>query len=229
MTTPTREQVVQLIAEIESGSNWLSGKHNVYSYKRQPKIAAMFLKSFVEQGLPELIAELRKPEDWKLEGFGHFKDVTMSKSDAPFRAADMLHTLARADLSARIESLEAENARISRSYTEELDKVSNRNYEFRQQLAESQAREQGLREAIAILRCKTDPKYGVPIADKALSQSTDSTALREWGAELIPPEKLLDPIYTDEGREQQFGQMMYASGWNDCRNTIADKIRKGEF
>lgn len=79
MTTPTREQVVQLVEELESGSNWLSGKHNVYSYNRQPKIAAMLLKALVEQGLPELLSELRKPHDWKLEGFGHYKDVTMAK------------------------------------------------------------------------------------------------------------------------------------------------------
>ena len=58
MTTLSKEYVVQLIEELGAGSNWLSGKHNVYSYNRQPKIAAMFIKAFAEQGLLELIAEL---------------------------------------------------------------------------------------------------------------------------------------------------------------------------
>lgn len=101
MTTLSKEDVVQLIEELGAGSNWLSGKYNVYSYNRQPKIAAMFLKAFAEQGLLELIAELRKPHDWKIEGFGHFKDAKTAPSDAPFRAADVLERfadLARADL-----------------------------------------------------------------------------------------------------------------------------------
>ena len=110
MTTLSKEDVVQLIEELGAGSNWLSGKYNVYSYNRQPKIAAMFLKAFAEQGLLELIAELRKPHDWKIEGFGHFKDAKTSPSDAPFRAADVLEhfaTVSRADLVAENERLKA--------------------------------------------------------------------------------------------------------------------------
>ena len=119
MTTLSKEDVVQLIEELGAGSNWLSGKHNVYSYNRQPKIAAMFLKAFAEQGLLELIAELRKPHNWKIEGFGNYKDVKMHQSDAPFRAASALEhfaDLARADLV-------AENERLTDSNQMYLDRI----------------------------------------------------------------------------------------------------------
>ena len=99
-----KEQILALAKELKSGSNWLSGKHNVYSYNRAPKIAALFLEAIAEYSIQHLVTALRDAHKWKLEGFGHYKDVTMSESDAPFMASDVIE----ASISAAIESYKAE-------------------------------------------------------------------------------------------------------------------------
>ena len=94
--------------------------------------------------------------------------------------------LARADLeatiaeqAAEIDLLRVDKHNLYRSWSE-----------LRQQLAESQAREQGLREALSELidlvgdMVSGEYKYDsftLQPAREALSQPTDSTALQEWG------------------------------------------------
>lgn len=178
MTTLSKEDVVQLIEDLGAGSNWLSGNHNVYSYNRQPKIAAMFLKAFAEQGLLELIAELRKPHDWKLEGFGHFKDAKTSPSDAPFRAADALEHFvnsARADLVA-----ENDRLKFALADTEALELgTAERLTATLTALAAAEADNERLREAIRKHKsqdweCNSDH----PALNAALAQPRDDSALR---------------------------------------------------
>lgn len=53
---------------------------------------------------------------------------------------------------------------------------------LQEKLAAAQAREAKLREALEVLRLKTDPKYGWPIIDEALSTQVDDTALRQYVA-----------------------------------------------
>ena len=156
MTTLSKEDVVQLIEDLGAGSNWLSGNHNVYSYNRQPKIAAMFLKAFAEQGLLELIAELRKPHDWKLEGFGHFKDAKTSPSDAPFRAADALEHFvnsARADLVAENDRLDATWYALAATQAREIVGTRETKYSLNSEIRElccpPPADDSALREMIA--------------------------------------------------------------------------------
>jgi hypothetical protein len=71
---------------------------------------------------------------------------------------------------------------------------------LREQLAASQAYAERLREAIGILRLKTDPKYGIPIADKVLAIPNDDTALRQWGANLL--QKAADAWCIDVSKER---------------------------
>lgn len=99
-----KEQILALVKELKSGSNWLRGKHDFYSYNRAPKLAALVLEAVAELGLGSLVLALRDSHKWKLEGFGHFKDVTVSDSDAPFRAADLIES----ELNDAIESYKAE-------------------------------------------------------------------------------------------------------------------------
>lgn len=99
-----KEQIIALAKELKSGSNWLSGKHDVYSYNRAPKVAALVLEAIAEYNIQHLVTVLRDANKWKLEGFGHFKDVTMSENDAPFRAADVIE----ATINAAIESYKVE-------------------------------------------------------------------------------------------------------------------------
>lgn len=86
--------VKDVVAELRDGSNWLSGKHGVYSYQRVPKIAAGVLEALEGFTVTALIEQLRDAHDWKREGFGHYKDVTMAANDAPFRAANLLEQVA---------------------------------------------------------------------------------------------------------------------------------------
>lgn len=84
-----------------------------------------------------------------------------------------------------------------------------------------------------IKRCKA-----LGLHDGSLSDWLDEIeSFRAKVAELeeasLTQKAYYESVFQDKAKriaaEQQFGQMMYASGWNDCRNTIADKIRKGEF
>lgn len=91
-----KENMDNLVKELRNGSNWLSGKHNVFSYNRAPKQAANLIEILSEISIPEIIAELRATNEWRIEGYGHWKDCTTSKSDAPNRAADVLEELYKA-------------------------------------------------------------------------------------------------------------------------------------
>lgn len=86
----TADQLLALAGELKNGSNWLGGRSNVYSYNRAPKQAAALLEVLAEISIGDLLAALRAPEAWRIEGYGHFKDVTSKPSDAPFRAADVI-------------------------------------------------------------------------------------------------------------------------------------------
>lgn len=85
-----KEEIDNLVKELRNGSNWLSGKHNVFSYNMAPKRAANLIEILSEISIPEIIAELRATNEWRIEGYGHWKDCTTSRSDAPNRAADVL-------------------------------------------------------------------------------------------------------------------------------------------
>lgn len=101
-----------------------------------------------------------------------------------------------------------------------------------QQLATSQAHIEQLREAIALLRCKTDPKYGIPIADKALSIQPDNV-LREHDAKLMNesvPALLFEAF--DYGQfADDFDQPLAKPIRRAIREMLSavDKIRKGKF
>lgn len=84
------EELPAVIAELKDGSNWLSGKHNLYSYSRAPKIAATILSALDGTSLFELVKELQGAHKWKREGFGHWKDASSTDNDAPFQAAKIL-------------------------------------------------------------------------------------------------------------------------------------------
>lgn len=87
------EEVEGVVKELRNGSNWLSGKHDVYSYSKAPKQAADLINVLSAISIPELIVKLRSSESWKIEGFGHWKDCTATRSDAPLRAADLLEEM----------------------------------------------------------------------------------------------------------------------------------------
>lgn len=89
----TAKEAEGIVKELRNGSNWLSGKHNVYSYCRAPKQAADIISVLSEISIPELIVKLRSSESWAIEGYGHWKDCKASKSDAPLRAAEMLEKI----------------------------------------------------------------------------------------------------------------------------------------
>ena len=44
----------------------------------------------------------------------------------------------------------------------------------------------------------------------------------------IPEPMTLPPLYPDESREEQFGLMNYARGWNACRAAMLAAAPKGE-
>lgn len=87
------EESEGIVKELRNGSNWLIGRNNVYSYNKAPKQAADLINVLSEISIPDLIVKLRSSESWKIEGHGHWKDCTTTKSDAPLRAADLLEML----------------------------------------------------------------------------------------------------------------------------------------
>ena len=148
----TKEEILALAGELKDGSNWLGGKHNIYSYNRSPKQAAAMLEVLAEISIDDLIAALRAPEAWRIEGYGHFKDATSNPSDAPFLAADVIESFyhaARKPLEEEIERLNgllsvhrlsfAEMKRQRNVEMESATKWANGYHELRQQLAEKDA------------------------------------------------------------------------------------------
>ena len=87
------EEAKDIVKELRNGANWLSGTSNVYSYNKAPKQAADLIDVLSEISIPDLIINLRSSYSWKIEGYGHWKDCTTTRSDAPLRAAEMLEKI----------------------------------------------------------------------------------------------------------------------------------------
>ena len=99
----------------------------------------------------------------------------------------------------------------------------------------TEAYEAGKREASEDLEQAAFEKW---LYDKCPSGDVESVQ-RQWlesyeYAELagkrdaIPEPMTLPPLYPDESREEQFGLMNYARGWNACRAAMLAAAPKGE-
>jgi len=88
-----KEEITTLVKELKNGSNWLSATHGVFSYSKAPKQAHQLLEILSETTIPDIIKELRASTEWRIEGYGSWKDCTTRKSNAPAVAADTLEKL----------------------------------------------------------------------------------------------------------------------------------------